>query len=63
MVTRTVYVPANYIGRHVLGYIWQRVACSFGDITHVGETLRTTLTMPEREIVKLEKILQKFDLI
>lgn len=63
MVTRTVYVPANYLGRHVLGYIWQRVPCSMGEITRMNDILRTSITLPEREVNKLERILQKFDLI
>jgi hypothetical protein len=63
MITRTIYVPANAFGRQLLEQIWERVSCSMGDIHKVDNMLRVAITMPERELVKVENILQKFDLI
>ena len=62
MVTRTVYVPANLFGRNVLALIWETISCSMGEIRKVENALKVPITMPEREVVKLERILQKFDL-
>jgi hypothetical protein len=62
METRTVYVPANAFGRNVLALIWQNIACSMGPIQKVENALRVAITMPEREVNKLNRILQKFDL-
>jgi len=63
METRTIYVPANRLGRNVLGYIWLHVACSMGDVKRVEDALRVPITLPSREVIKLEKILQNFNLM
>ena len=63
MVTRTIYVPANHLGRDVLARIWQHVGCSIGDIRRVENVFRVSVTMPEREVDMVEKILKKFDLL
>lgn len=64
MVTRTIYVPANLFGRDVLANIWAHVSCSMGDIRRVdGQTLRVPITMPEREVLKVNKILQTYGLM
>lgn len=63
MITRTIYVPANHFGRHILTYVWERVACSMGEIRKLDNVMCVPITLPEREVVKLEKILQKFDLM
>lgn len=63
MVTRTIYVPANQIGRYILNYIWERVSCSMGEIHKVDNTLSVAITMPEREVTKVERILQMYDLM
>ncbi len=63
METRTIYVPANHFGRNVLGYVWEHVACSMGDIKRVEDALRVPITLPSREVIKLEKILQNFNLM
>lgn len=63
MTTRTIYVPANAFGREVLNLIWERVSCSMGEIRKLDNVLRTPITLPEREVEKLEKILLKFDLM
>ena len=62
MVTRTIYVPANHYGRNVLSYIWTHVSCSMGEIRKVDGVLRVPITLPEREVAHIERILQKFDL-
>ena len=63
MVTRTVYVPANHFGREVLSRIWEHVSCSIGEIRKVENVLRVAITMPEREVEHMEKILRKFYLL
>ena len=63
MTTRTIYVPANAFGRELLNTIWERINCSMGEIRKLDTVLRVPITLPEREICKLEKILQTFDLM
>ena len=63
MITRTIYVPANAIGRNVLEHIWDVVSCSMGEIKKVENVLAVPITMPERELVKVERILQMYDLL
>lgn len=63
MVTRTIYVPANELGRRVLEMIWEHVGCSMGTIRKVQNTLRVPITLPKRDVVLVERILKKFDLM
>ena len=63
MLTRTIYVPANAFGRTILEYIWEHISCSMGDIRKVDGMLRVPLTLPQREVSKLERILLKFNLM
>lgn len=63
MITRTIYVPANHFGRNILAHIWERVGCSMGEIHKVDNVLRVPITLPEREVVRLERILQKYGLM
>lgn len=63
MTTHTIYVPANQFGRNVLAYIWEHVSCSMGDIRKVDNALTVALTLPEREISKVERILKRYDLM
>lgn len=63
METRTIYVPANHLGRSILNSIWENVSCSFGEIQKIYNVLRVPITVPQREINRIEKILQKFDLM
>lgn len=62
METRTIYVPANAFGRNVLALIWEQVSCSMGAIRKIENILSVDITMPEREVNKVTRILQKFDL-
>ncbi len=63
METRTYYVPANRIGRHILNYLIERVGCSIGNIRRVAENLAVPITLPRKDIVKVERILQMYDLM
>lgn len=63
MITRTIYVPANVFGREILNKIWEQISCSMGEIRKVENVLRVPITMPEREIKNLEKILQTYYLM
>lgn len=63
METRTYYIPANRIGRHILNYLIERVGCSIGDIRRVAENLAVPITLPRKDIVKVERILQMYDLM
>ena len=63
METRTYYFPRNRIGRYILNYLIERVGCSIGDIRKVADTLAVPITMPKRNVVKVERILQMYDLI
>ena len=62
VITRTIYVPANYLGREVLSYICEHICCSIGDIRKIENVFRVPITTPEREVIKIDKILQKFGL-
>lgn len=63
MITRTCYFPRNQIGRYVLNYLVERVGCSIGTIRRVADVLAVTITLPVRDISKLEHILQIYDLM
>lgn len=63
METRTYYVPANSIGRYVLNHLVDNIGCSIGDIHKVADTLAIVITTPKRDIIKVERILQMYDLI
>lgn len=63
METRTYYVPANRIGHYILNYLIERVGCSVGDIRKVADTLAVPITTTKRDVVKVERILQMYDLM
>ena len=62
METRTYYFPANRIGRHILNYLIDRVGCSIGDIHKVADTLAVPITVQKKDIIRVERILQMYDL-
>lgn len=62
METRTIYIPATRIGRYILNYLVERVGCSIGDIRKVSDTLAVPITVAKRDITKVERILQMYDL-
>lgn len=63
METRTYYVPANRIGRHILNYLVAHVGCSISSIRKVAENLAVVVTTAKRDVVKVERILQMYDLM
>ena len=63
METRTYYFPSNRIGRYILNYLIARVGCSVGDIRKVSDTIAVPITVAKRDIVKVERILQMYDLL
>lgn len=63
METRTIYVPANRIGRYILNYMIERIGCAVGDIRKVADSLAVPITVPKRDVVKVERILQMYDLL
>lgn len=63
METRTYYFPANRIGRYILNYLIERVGCAIGDIRKVADSLAVPITTPKRDIIKVERILQMYDLM
>lgn len=63
METRTYYFPSNQIGRHILSRIIEKVGCSIGDIRKVAGNIAVPITVAKRDIVKVERILQTYDLI
>lgn len=63
METRTYYFPANRIGRYILNYLIERIGCSVGNIRKVSDTIAVPITVPKRDIMKVERILQMYDLI
>lgn len=63
MVERTYYFPANRIGRYILNYLIARVGCSVGDIRRVADNLAVPITVVQKDVVKVEKILQMYDLM
>lgn len=63
MVERTYYFPANQIGRYILNYLIERIGCSVGDIRRVAGNLAVPITVVKNDVVKVEKILQMYDLM
>jgi len=63
METRTYYVPANRIGRYLLNFMVDRIGCSIGSIRKVDNTLAVVVTTTKRDMQKVERILQMYDLM
>lgn len=63
MVERTYYFPANRIGRYILNYLIERVGCSIGDIRKVDASLAVPITVAKRDVTRVERILQMYDLM
>lgn len=63
METRTYYFPANRIGRYILNYLIENIGCSIGDIHKVADSIAVPITTQKRDIVKVERILQMYDLM
>ena len=63
METRTYYFPANRIGRHILNYLVARVGCSVGSVRKVAGNLAVVITTQKRDVTKVERILQMYDIM
>ena len=63
METRTYYFPANRIGRYILNYLIDRVGCSIGEIRKVADNIAVPITVQKRDVIKVERILQMYDLM
>jgi hypothetical protein len=63
METRTYYFPANRIGRYILNYLIERVGCAVGDIRKVADSIAVPITVQKRDIMKVERILQMYNLM
>lgn len=63
METRTYYFPANRIGRHILNYLIDRVGCSVGNVRKVAGNLAVVITTQKRDVTKVERILQMYDIM
>ena len=63
MITYTYYFPRNRIGRYILNYLIERVGCSIGEIRKVADNLAVSITVPTRDLVKVERILKMYDLM
>lgn len=63
METRTYYFPRNQFGRYILNYLIERVGCSIGDIRKVSDTIAVPITVAKRDLTKVERILQMYDLL
>ena len=63
MVTRTYYFPCNQLGRYILNYLIERVGCSVGNFSRVADSLAVVITVTQRDITKVERILEMYDLM
>ncbi len=63
MIERTYYFPATRIGRYILNYLIERVGCSIGDIYRVADSLAVPITVQKKDVVKVERILQMYNLM
>ena len=63
METRTYYFPSNRIGRYILNYLIERIGCSIGDIRKVANTIAVPITVQKKDVVKVERILQMYNLM
>ena len=63
METRIYYFPRNRIGRYILNYLIERVGCSVGEIRKVADTIAVPITVAARDVTKVERILQMYDIM
>ena len=65
MTTRQYYIPRNAFGRNIMNLIIQKVECSVGDFKRNSEsdTIRFSITCNNKDILKVEKILKRYDLM
>jgi hypothetical protein len=65
MTTRTYYLPRNRFSVMVLNKIVSKVGCSIGDIkvSRSLDCIKVPLTCEKKDIVKVEKILYRYNMI
>lgn len=63
MVTRTYYFPRNQLGRYILNYLIEHIGCSVGKFGHVADTFSVVITVSQRDITKVEHILEMYGLM
>lgn len=65
MTTRTYYLPRERFSLMVLNKIVDKVGCSIGDIkvSQKADCLKVPITCNDKDIVRIEKILYRFDMI
>lgn len=63
MIERTYYFPATRVGHYIINYIVERVDCSIGDIRKVADSLAVPITVQKKDVCKVERILQMYNLL
>ena len=63
MEIRTYYFPCNQIGRGLIKFLLTHINCSANQIYKVADNIAVSVTITKPEIVKIERILQIYDLI
>lgn len=62
-MTKTYYFPCNGFGRAVLNSIINKVGCSIGEIRKVADTIAVPITINQKDVTSVERILQTYDLL
>jgi len=63
MENRTYYFPRNQVSRRVLNFLITNAQCSVGKIRPVAGLLAVSITVPKRNITRVEHILQIYNLL
>lgn len=65
MTTRIYYLPRNRFSIMVLNKIVSKIGCSIGDIkvSRSLDCIKVPLTCDKKDIVKVEKILYRYNMI
>lgn len=65
MTTRQCFVPHNAFGRQMINTLIQKIECSIDHVklnSNTG-TIQFCITCNDKDSVKIEKILKRFDLL
>lgn len=65
MITRIYYLPKNRIALHLVNYMVSKVGCSIGElkVNNQSDTIKVPITCNDTDIVKIERILKRYDMI
>ena len=63
MTTRTYYMPKNRVSLHLINYMVSRVGCSIGELKTTADTIRVPVTCNDNDVIKIEKILKRYDML